>query len=319
MHKKPWALIAEKRADRIGRDAVTARLSSLNWGVLQELQYAYVADSVAAVRSAVEKTRNWPPWSIARQRESVQTLVHAAEMSVLPVLTEIQLQAELPRMQRSIDDYLPREDLRRAWVDECLGGRIKECSPHGGRVTDYERERLSSALSWAYYVNSLNRARLISFHRMLVWAAVALFAILVALSLVQVYVWPHVQIVCPSVCPTSGGGESRRGDVVIVAIFGVIGGALAAVRAIASARRAIDPYAIHAAQAFLKAMAGGVTAIVGVMLLSAASIKAQNSIQVLSFAIVFGYSEELVTHMISKREEALLKSAVPSVPEGERN
>jgi hypothetical protein len=284
----------------------------------QEAQYESVRANVEAVRSAVRLPRKALP--SAGDIEFTQTKVHAAEAALLPLLTRKQFWAELPRIQRSIHDYLSEDDPRRAWVDRCLMGRMQRCGwrschPIRHGITARERARLTSALRWAYYVNSIDRGRLWSFQRMLMRTAGALGMVLVALALVQGYVWPDTLSVCffnsegGNVCPS--GPKPKVGDIAVVEVVGLVGGTLAAVRAIASSRRVVDPYAVHVAQALLKAAAGGVTAVLGIMLLSASNLQVSNPVQILAFAVVFGYSQELVTHIISTKEEALLNSALP--------
>jgi hypothetical protein len=80
----------------------------------------------------VTQTRTWnKPWRRSGYMEFVQTTIHEAEVSLAQILTRKQFWAELPRIQRSIDDYLPEEDPRRRWVDDWLNKRTKRSKVSG--------------------------------------------------------------------------------------------------------------------------------------------------------------------------------------------
>jgi hypothetical protein len=266
----------------------------------------------------VTQTRTWnKPWRRSGYMEFVQTTIHEAEVSLAQILTRKQFWAELPRIQRSIDDYLPEEDPRRRWVDDWLNKRTKHSKRRTYWMWPHERARLISALRWSYYVCSINRGRLRTFQRMLTYAALLLVTVLIALALVRAFAWPQGggSLICfkgdQRVCPTITG-QSGSTDFAAVEVSGALGGLIATIFTVARSRKTLDPYGLHAAQGFLKMTAGGLTALLGVALLSASKVvQVTDPIQILVFAVVFGYSQELFTHLISSKEEALLKSALP--------
>ncbi|MET9437255.1 hypothetical protein [Streptomyces sp. NPDC006551] len=153
---------------------------------------------------------------------------------------------------------------------------------------------------------------------MLTYASLFLAALLITLALVRAFAWPENtrSLICfegaQVVCPTETG-QPGPSDFAFVEVAGVLGGLIATVFTIARSRKTLDPYGLHAAQGFLKMTAGGLTALLGVALLSASTVvEVTQPIQILVFAVVFGYSQELFTHLISSKEEALLKSALPA-------
>ncbi|WP_406307632.1 hypothetical protein OHA61_10010 [Streptomyces sp. NBC_00885] len=136
--------------------------------------------------------------------------------------------------------------------------------------------------------------------------------VLIALALIEVFAWRDgiLSLCFSDACPS--GEDSGPFDILIIEIVGIIGGGFAAIHSIVGSRGALDPYGLHVAQALLKAVLGGLTAILGVLLLHASDvIVIEDPVRLLVFALVFGYSQELVTRLISNREEELLKSALP--------
>ena len=119
------------------------------------------------------------------------------------------------------------------------------------------------------------------------------------------------------VCPSTTGYAARPtgGDVSIVALMGLLGGALSATFTIQKLRGTSTPYGVPVALAVLKLPAGALTAITGLVLLYGKFIPGLSELdsqgQILAYAIVLGIAQHLVTRFVDQKAEAVLRS-VPS-------
>jgi hypothetical protein len=119
------------------------------------------------------------------------------------------------------------------------------------------------------------------------------------------------------VCPSTTGFAARPtgGDVAIVALMGLLGGALSATFTVQKLRGTSTPYAVPVALAILKLPAGALTAITGLVLLYGKFVPGLSELdsqgQILAYAIVLGVAQHLVTRFVDQKAEAVLGS-VPS-------
>lgn len=119
------------------------------------------------------------------------------------------------------------------------------------------------------------------------------------------------------VCPSTTGFAARPtgGDVSIVALMGLLGGALSATFTVQKLRGTSTPYGVPVALAILKLPAGALTAITGLVLLYGKFIPGLSELdsqgQILAYAIVLGIAQHLVTRFVDQKAEAVLGS-VPS-------
>ncbi|HET9871896.1 MAG TPA: hypothetical protein VFP89_04780 [Propionibacteriaceae bacterium] len=128
-----------------------------------------------------------------------------------------------------------------------------------------------------------------------------------------------VRAVCPSGHdPGTGVVQARtpkKRDISIVAGLGMIGGALAAAVAIRKVNGTSTPYDVPLALAILKVPTGGLTAVSGILLLSGGFVPGFSELdsqgQILAYALVLGYAQQLVTGLIDRQAMRVL-DAVPS-------
>jgi hypothetical protein len=119
------------------------------------------------------------------------------------------------------------------------------------------------------------------------------------------------------VCPSTTGYAARPtgGDVSIVALMGLLGGALSATFTVQKLRGTSTPYGVPVALAILKLPAGALTAITGLVLLYGKFVPGLSELdsqgQILAYAIVLGIAQHLVTRFVDQKAEAVLGS-VPS-------
>jgi hypothetical protein len=119
------------------------------------------------------------------------------------------------------------------------------------------------------------------------------------------------------VCPSTTGYAARPkgGDVTIVALMGLLGGALSATFTIQKLRGTSTPYGVPVALSILKLPAGALTGITGLVLLYGKFVPGLSELdsqgQILAYAIVLGIAQHLVTRFVDQKAEDVLGS-VPS-------
>jgi hypothetical protein len=105
------------------------------------------------------------------------------------------------------------------------------------------------------------------------------------------------------------GSESARFDVFLVALVGSLGGMLAIALGLGEKATAPSRYDPKAWQALLKPAAGAATALGGVLLVQADVVVGPTSSPsealYLSYALIFGFSQQLFTRLVDKRAGVL--------------
>src|SRR4029453_11082391 len=109
-------------------------------------------------------------------------------------------------------------------------------------------------------------------------------------------------------------GPSPR-DVIIVIGLGLLGGALAGAFAIRKVSGTSTPYDLPLALAVLKLPIGALTAATGILLLGGGFVPGFSELdsqrQILAYALLFGYAQQLATRYLDNRATSLL-AEVPS-------
>ncbi len=107
-----------------------------------------------------------------------------------------------------------------------------------------------------------------------------------------------------------GGADPQRWDVALVVLVGAVGGLLAIAFGLAKTETPPSRYDPRAWQALLKPVAGGATALAGVLLLQAdlliSPAGARSESLFLGYALLFGFSQQLFTQFVDKRAGDLI-------------
>jgi hypothetical protein len=187
------------------------------------------------------------------------------------------------------------------------------------------RAAVKQAMETAYDASDEEYVRLRDFRNIIVLAAVAI-AVLTGALIALVARWPDAIPLCfdpavtappaqgqvapvGSVCP-SGGKQPSWGDIVIVAGLGALGGALGGLIGIRKLRGTSTPYSVSSALAVLKVPSGAMTTIVGMLLLAGGFVPGLTNLdsqrQILSYALLFGIAQHLVTRVADNRAQQIL-------------
>jgi hypothetical protein len=99
-------------------------------------------------------------------------------------------------------------------------------------------------------------------------------------------------------------------DVPMVELIGLIAAAVATAAALRGLRGTSTPYSLPIALAVLKLPTGALTAVLGILLLRGEFIPGLSALdtsgQILAWAIVFGYAQQLLTRMVDQRAQGVL-------------
>jgi hypothetical protein len=132
---------------------------------------------------------------------------------------------------------------------------------------------------------------------------------------------PGVTMVVGDNCPTHNGPATSLatvttsgpsvGDVLIVSLLGLLGGALAAAVSIRNLKGTSTPYDVPVALAALKVPLGAFTAIVALVAIRGDFIPGLSVLdsqeQILAYALIFGFAQQVFTRLLDQRAQNLLE------------
>jgi hypothetical protein len=244
---------------------------------------------------------------------------------------------------------LPVDDPRRTEL-EAVVRRFAEHPP--STVSCADREVLLVAVHAANCEARRRHNRVRSFRNMLLLCGLVLTVAAAGLAFLG-YARPNLALLCfqPSgqaVCPTrvvatgnpgqvatgqpdtSASPQSiaaqdlatrraaQRGDVILVEFIGLIAAALAAAAALRHVRGTSTPYGVPFAVAVLKLPTGALTAALGLLLMRADFVPGLSALdspaQIIGWAIIFGYAQELFTRLVDARAQTVLTNAGAGAP-----
>jgi hypothetical protein len=112
-------------------------------------------------------------------------------------------------------------------------------------------------------------------------------------------------------CATgSAVAASSSGDIFVIALLGLLGGALAAAVSIRNLRGTSTPYDVPVALAMLKVPLGAFTAILGLVAIQGKFVPGLSALdsqqQILAYALVLGYGQQVFTYTLDRRAQTLL-------------
>lgn len=343
-----WRAKVRARADEL-REA--ARLAILDQGLIldargqvqpggaaNDQRLIAIYDEVIAAADAAQEhagqSADPPSWVRGSLVEAAWGRLHQGEVLLIKLQSPEQLLGRVPEILGLVRAYLPADNTRRAALEQWWTSINATQQPQQPRDVDVEhRELIATTLRAAYGSADTQHSRVRIFRNVLIGTALAIGVLLLGLGLVGL-AWPNAMSLCAAkptstasatsavlICPT---GERQAvngpsgGDVFLVELVGLVGAALSGVRALAAAQNVAGPYSLAIAQALLKATAGSITAVIGVVLLGAGIIpnvgQLPSQAAILAYAIVFGYAQQLVTGIVDKRADAVLQAAAPAPP-----
>ena len=264
---------------------------------------ALLARAESAARGVDPHRRRLVSWWSGDGVESAFRSLHRAEAEIARLYDDDEADAAAPeaaaRLRSTVGGDDPRLELGRELGK--LTGRAKSAA-------------LSKMIQIGHEAKDQQYSKVRRFRNIVVCAAV-LIAVFMALFGVIVSRHPAAVPFCfeaqstgvplHQVCPTREWSVSSGADVWIVILLGLLGGSLAAAVSIRNIRGAPTPYNLATALALLKVPAGALTAVGALILIGGDAIPGLSNLdsqeQILSYALVFGYGQQLLTGMIDRR------------------
>ncbi len=264
----------------------------------------------------------WANWWRGTLVETAYRHMHAAQVQMVDLYDEDELRAEIPVAVARAHAALHREDPRLWTVAELQGTPSRRLRP--------QLRELNAA---SFAALDANHGQLRHFRNVLLMAAV-LVSVLITVTLVLVSLFPNVMPLCfprevvtssgPPVltaqvnfnCPTGTNTlRPQHGDVLVVGLLGLLGGALASSFSIRHLKGSTAPYDVPTALAMLKVPLGAFTAILALVAIRGDFVPGLSNLdsqeQILAYALVFGYAQQLLTRLLDQQAQTLL-GALPS-------
>jgi hypothetical protein len=290
--------------------------------------------------------------------------LHAAQVLLVNLYSEDDVQASIPAVLDRLQKCLPETDQRRIDAEKRFGSTPDNSSNGAARQPSWngrngarrgilavrnhranhadsagtlaqQRAALRDAMQVGYESQDKLYTQVRSFRNILIVGTVVLTLLVAGLCAVGA-LWPSTIPLCfqPSntagtstsattgasaatwVCPsTTGSHVPQGGDVMTVALMGLIGGAISASLTIQKLRGTSTPFGVPVALSTLKLPAGALIAIAGLVLVHGQFIPGLSDLdsqgQIAAYAIAFGIAQHLVTRYVDQKAEDVLGS-VPS-------
>lgn len=276
--------------------------------------------------------------------ERVTSHLNAVDADLLRLAPPSYIFGQLPGLLEHVRKCMPNDDLRRVRLEALA-------TQSTFTLTDCDRDLIVAARHAAAAEARHEVTRLRSFRNVLLVTA-AVLAVGVFGIAVFAFVWPDKVPMCFNpdgsiVCTTSTspirGAEAGSNalnapdnvsastidaamrsaasgwDVAVVIGVGLLAAALAAAASLRGIRGTSSPFGLPIALALLKLPTGAMTAVLGLILMRGEFVPGLSALdssgQVISWAIILGYSQQLLTRFVDQRAQAVLDNVGRTVPE----
>ena len=232
--------------------------------------------------------------------------VHAAEEALLPLQDDDTLRGKAPTVIAWASTTLGARDAR---VNE-VSDLVKRLSPKDQPIDDLTKQRLKSMLRSANDESDSSYASSRSFRNLVLIAAIVAAFIGVLIAVLGIW-WAEAAPLCDNrICPIAQHSTPSGLDVAAVELFGVLGAVLAVAFSLRRLRGTRNPYGIGLVQGLLKIPLGALTGFTGVLIVQSGLIsgivKPASAGQVVAYAVVFGYAQQLLTSLVDKQAQTVV-------------
>ncbi|MET9087671.1 hypothetical protein ABZX77_38305 [Streptomyces sp. NPDC004237] len=236
--------------------------------------------------------------------------------------------ALLPDLVARIDEHFAPGDPRR--VRSAAIAR-KLADPRNAVLKPGDRDFLAETISLARRLKRRETLRVRSFVRIVSVVTVCLTVAAVGIAIAG-FRWKHMvplcftpqmddvyYIVCPTRTQNAGPTQpttedmaktARAADYLVVELVGVVSAAIASAAALRRIRGTALPYDVPVVLALLKLPTGAITAVLGLLLMRGGFVPGLSALdstaQLIAWAVVFGYSQQLFTRSVDSQGQALL-------------
>ena len=277
-----------------------------------------------AIEQALERGRR--PSGLV---DLVNANYHAAACLVLRYAPLEEVQARLPDLVATVDEQLLPGDRRRVSADDILRRIQKANGSKPATLTDEERGGIVVAVRAAYSALEREYVRVRSFRNIVYGISGCLAVIAIAIAVVTA-LFPTVLPICFTpenkvVCATgeavfTEGGDLdvvigtivSRWDYVVLEFVGLVAAAVAAAATLRQVKGTSTPFTVPVALAVLKLPTGALTAVLGLLLMRGQFVPGLSNLdtaaQIVAWALVFGYAQQLFTRLVDERGQAVLSA-----------
>jgi hypothetical protein len=271
--------------------------------------------------------------------ERVNSQLDAVESDLLRLAPDPYLRGALPNLRAHVRNHLPDGDPRRERV-ETVAQEV-EASPDEP-LGALQRDQVLVAVREASLEARREIRRVRSFRNVLLVSALILTLGVAGITVLGVtspgrvpmcFAPDNAMVVCPTTArpvPQAAGPQGQTTvspaqqarvdrlirktasswDIPIVEIAGLLAAALASALALRSIQGTSTPYSLPVALAILKLPSGALTAVLGLWLMRGGFIPGlsalDSSAQILAWAIVFGYAQQLLTRFLDQQANTVL-------------
>jgi hypothetical protein len=296
------------------------------------------AEDAAAGNTKQSPWRGFRSWVTGSPVERTASNCEAAEADLLRLAPLWYLRGQMPSFLVAVRRHLAADDPRRVRLEELArSARTQE-------LQIQDRDAIVTAVRGATSAGRREVTRVRSFRNVLYVAAVMLAAVAVLMALIgksdpnalPICFAPDTKIVCPTaenpLPPTPGASAASPGqpsaaaqrdiddvtrdttspwDMFIVELVGLIAASVAAAAALRNIRGTSTPYSLPVALALLKLPTGALTALLGLLLMRGNFVPGlsalDSSAQIIAWAIVFGYAQQLLTRLVDQQAHTVLE------------
>ncbi|RST06427.1 hypothetical protein E2C00_01675 [Streptomyces sp. WAC05374] len=258
-----------------------------------------------------------------------QTRFDVAHNLMLRIASLDEVTAMMPGLVAYIREHLPVSDERRVQVEE-----IALAIRSGSALHEVQREVVVDAVAVARHSHLRENLRVRSFTYVVYGMSVALSVIVVVLGVlgamapetVPLCFRPEkIGVVCPTESDMSEGSRDPDGDIddlyatvasswdyPVVLFIGIVAAAVAAATSLRRIKGTSTPYNVPVALALLKLPTGALTAVLGLLLMRGEFVPGlqalDSSAQIVAWAVIFGYSQQLFTKLVDNQAQSVLNS-----------
>lgn len=333
------AMALEYELDRlIGQAHVSSHAHDISEPLIDSARTSVCRHLTAARELAAPRRRGVGPlWRLVAGGEGAVTdgafvNLHAAKVALVDLYTWQDIEAAAPAVLARLRSSKSADDDRLQSAEAALDGDLETAEPgqqrrrfqlqriHHSRQEAVGKRRavLREAMQVSYEAADELHAQARGFRNVLVIATVVLAMLVVAVCLFGT-LRPAAIPLCfePSpgsvACPSSSDATGPSSfDVIIVALMGLLGGALSVAFTVQRLRGTSAPYDIPLALTINKLPSGVLTSIVGLILIQGDFIpglsELDNQGQILAYAILFGFAQHLATRYIDQKAEEVIES-----------
>ena len=268
--------------------------------------------------------------------ERVMTHIDAAEAFILRAAPLEHVAAQLPAILNHVRNHLAKDNVHHEQT-EAIGMAMREQGKTRLRpdvdLTERERGILVAAFRAASEEERHEIMRVRSFRNVLIVSGLLVAMLVIALGFLGAIFYQDIDV-CFNPVDAGGGGKivcplnetsytsdttnldtltnqtATPWDIPAVLIIGATAAALSAAVALRQVQGSSTPFSLPVALAALKLPTGALTALLGLLLLRGQFIPGFSALdfpaQVLAWAVLLGYAQQLLTRMIDQRAQSVL-------------